>query len=529
MGRTPLFREVARAIHAARFCEFSGLRTREGLERLAEVRHSRRQFLAAAGAALVAASPARALAEPLRGAPRIAIVGGGLSGLVCADRLQAKGIVATLYEARTRLGGRCFSNRTLVPGMACENGGEFIDTGHKTMLAYANEFGLARETVAKKAGEDRFHFFGQAWDEADVVDQFRAVVASMRADLKRISGSASFYASTAADVEFDELDLASYFARRAAGYPLVEAVLNEAYLAEYGLETSRQSTLNFLGFMRLNRQSKFEPFGVSDERFHLVDGNDGIVAGLEAKLRGPVVRGARLVRLARNASGEFELFFDGAATPDVADVVVLAVPFTVLRGVDLDGSLGLSADKRRAIDTLGYGTNAKTMVAFTERVWATRYGASGAALSDLPHHQNTWESNRANATSFGILTDYASGDRGAALTSAQLQAQVEAFLGDLDAVFPGAKLAAAASASGYAAHLEHWPSDPHALGSYTCYTTGQFTGVAGLEAEPVGLLKFAGEHTDSFYSWQGYMEGACLAGLRAANEVLADVKSARVQ
>ena len=31
-------------------------------------------------------------------------------------------------------------------------------------------------------------------------------------------------------------------------------------------------------------------------------------------------------------------------------------------------------------------------------------------------------------------------------------------------------------------------------------------------------LFFAGEHTSSFYEWQGFMEGAALSGLRAANE-----------
>ena len=248
------------------------------------------------------------IAAVAQGGPRIAIVGGGLSGLVCADRLQSKGYRATIYEARTRLGGRCFSNRELVPGMACENGGEFIDTGHKTTQAYANEFGLARESVVKQAGEQRFFFFGRHWDEADVVDQFRAVAADMQDDLRRISGAATFYQKNDADIELDHLDLATYFATRCADHPLVEAVLNEAYVAEYGRETSEQSTLNFLGFMRLNRQSKFEPFGVSDERFHLVDGNDGIVAGLEEKLRGPIVKGARLVRLARGVSGEFLLY-----------------------------------------------------------------------------------------------------------------------------------------------------------------------------------------------------------------------------
>jgi monoamine oxidase len=37
-------------------------------------------------------------------------------------------------------------------------------------------------------------------------------------------------------------------------------------------------------------------------------------------------------------------------------------------------------------------------------------------------------------------------------------------------------------------------------------------------------LHFAGEHTNSFYDFQGFMEGACVSGLDAANEVLRDVK-----
>lgn len=485
---------------------------------------SRRHFVrtvthgVAAGAALSAYRVGAA-------APRVAIVGGGLAGLTCADRLQRAGITATVYEAASRLGGRCFSNRTLVPGMACENGGELIDTGHKTVLGYANEFGLALESYIKKRGEESYYFFGRHWSEAEVVNEFRQVVDRMQRDLRAISGSATFYRHTAHDVAFDHLDLATYFASRTNGLPLVAAVLNEAYLAEFGLETWQQSTLNFLGFMRLNRQSKFEPFGVSDERYHLIDGNDGLVAGLQSKLRGPLLTGARLTKLARTAGGRYQLYFNGSTRPDTADAVVLAVPFSVLRRVDLDASLGLSADKARAIASLGYGMNAKTMIAFRGRPWATLHGSGGGAYSDLANLQTCWESNRGRARQFGIITDYASGARGAALRVNALDRQVGQFLTDFDTVLPGMQAAAARAGGRYVAHLEHWPSNPNALGSYTCYTPGQFTTVAGLEAEPAGLVKFAGEHTDSFYSWQGFMEGACLSGIRAANELLADVKA----
>jgi monoamine oxidase len=222
------------------------------------------------------------------------------------------------------------------------------------------------------------------------------------------------------------------------------------------------------------------------------------------------------------------MYFNGSSVAERADVVVVAIPFSVLRGVQLDASLGLSADKRRAINTLGYGTNAKTMVAFNGRPWSTQYAASGGTYSDLANHQNTWESNRANATSKGIITDYASGDRGAALRASRLQTQVDAFLTDFNKLFPGIKSSAARKGNAYVAHLEHWPTNPLSLGSYTCYLPGQFTTVEGLTGEAAGLLKFAGEHADSFYSWQGYMEGGCLSGSRAASEVLADIKAGRV-
>jgi monoamine oxidase len=523
MPRSPHLARVLRAWRLAQQCHVDGLSARDVLDRehtRAGRAVTRRAFIGTSAAAVAAA------AVPLRAAaPRVAIVGGGLAGLACADRLQSKGVQATVYEAASRLGGRCFSNRTLVAGMACENGGELIDTGHKTMLGYANEFGLARESYVKKRGDERFWFFGRAWSDEDVVDEFREVVAGMQDDLRAITGSATFDRHNNADVTFDRTDLATYFATRTTGHPLIEAVLNEAYLAEYGLETWQQSTLNFLGFMRLNRQSKFEPFGVSDERFHLIDGNDGIVRGLSARLRGPIITGAALTRLGRTASGRYQLYFNGSSRPETAEAVVLAIPFTVLRQVALDATLGLSPAKLNAIATLGYGANAKTMVAFNGRPWDELLGSGGGTYADLPNVQATWESNRGRATRFGIVTDYASGDRGAALRTSKLQTQVAGFLTDFDTVLPGVKARAATSGGKYVAHLEHWPTNPWSLGSYTCYTTGQFTSVAGLEGQAAGPLKFAGEHTDSFYSWQGFMEGACLSGIRAANEILEDVKA----
>jgi monoamine oxidase len=120
-----------------------------------------------------------------------------------------------------------------------------------------------------------------------------------------------------------------------------------------------------------------------------------------------------------------------------------------------------------------------------------------------------------------VLTDYSSGDRGARLSPAQVQIEALRFLTDLDLVFPGAFSAATQIKNRFIAHLEAWPSNPLSMGSYTCYRPGQFTTIAGYEGMSAGPLHFAGEHANSFYIWQGFMEGAAISGLDAAKSVLA--------
>ena len=101
--------------------------------------------------------------------------------------------------------------------------------------------------------------------------------------------------------------------RAAQRRPGRRGAIQAAYEAEYGLAAAEQSALNFLLFIHADRRSKFTPFGVfSDERYHLVDGNDRIVQGLAASLPGQIRFGRRLVRVRRASDGRIELTFDTA-------------------------------------------------------------------------------------------------------------------------------------------------------------------------------------------------------------------------
>lgn len=530
MARSASFLRLISDLRLVNDCAACGVSTMEGLERRhdALLALGRRDFARGlVGAATVAAFPRRALAARSASLD-VGIVGAGLAGLVCANELKKAGVEARLYEASDRAGGRCWSNSVLMPGQVFERGGELIDNLHKTMIAYAREFGCTLEDVNKVPGEVLYYFNGKLHPESDVVTEYRAFVEAMRADLTKLSNGPTALAYKDYDKIVDNTSLAEYLDGKNAAKlkigPLARIVIATCYECEFGLSIDKQSALNFLMFIHADRRNRFQPWGVfSDERYHIVEGNDRIARGLAGRVAGQIDLGHTLVKVAKTAAGRIELTFDtgSKAVTRTHDRVVLTLPFTVLRGVTLAPSLGLSEAKVSAIQNMGYGTNAKLMIGFKSQPWKA-VGSSGASYSNLTNHQCTWQTNPTKATATNaVITDYSSGDRGLRLVEKNEQAEALRFLVDFNRIIPGAISAAATQSSGLLlAHLEPWPNNPLTKGSYSCYKPGEFTTIAGLEGQAAGNLHFAGEHTNSFYEWQGYMEGACLSGIAAAAEVL---------
>jgi monoamine oxidase len=512
-------------LRIAAHCERSGEPADEALPRLREAATTRRQVLQlAAGTGLAAALPLHA--APGAGGADVAVVGAGLAGLHAAALLVGKGARPTVFEAGDRVGGRVWSLRGLFPGQVAERGAELIDTSHTTLRGLAGAYGLTLESYAanKLPGEEAFYFFGRHWSEAQVVEEFRAFVPALKDDLGKLSNGPSATASNETDRRLDFTPLSDYLVQRGAG-SLIRAVLDVAYTIEFGRQIDRQSALSLLFFIATNRRQAFTPFGVfSDERFHIVEGNDALATRMAAAL--PSVRlGQRLVRVARQADGRVRLSFATAAgsVDTVHDAVVLALPAPLMREVEFSASVALPAGNRFAIDHFDYGTSSKLMIGFNGRPWFERSNSNGASYSDLANHQSTWETNpsQSQAMTRGVLTDFSGGERGARLDPAKLQAEAGAFLSDLDKVYPGsAVLARRDNRQRVLAHLENWSKLPLFRGAYSNNQPGYFTTLEGLYAKPAGNIAFAGEHTDSFYSFQGFMEGALLSGARAADEVL---------
>lgn len=529
MGKTALFSQLQRLFAIARAARRRGVPSREALEIVRRTSGpTRRELLVGAtvagtGLALGCDRMRSLLPGKLGKGREVAIVGGGIAGLTCAWRLAQAGVAARIFEAQDRIGGRMWSLTGAFPeGQVCELGGELIDSNHEAIRALSGELGLELDDLSlyePRLLKDLYHFDGRQYSDAEVVEAFTPIAERIDAAWETVTGETVTYREPNGGEAIDRQSIAEWLDGAECG-GWFRKLLEVAYTTEYGLEVGDQSAWNLL-MMIDTEPDPFRVFGESDERYHVRGGNDLIPRRLAERLAGRIETGARLEAVAEKSSGDFLLTFrrGGSTFEATAERVVLALPFTLLRDVRLDVSL--PAVKRQAIAELKYGTNAKLMVGFSERIWreprgdrSREPGSNGSVLTDLPF-QLTWETSRMQAGKAGILTCFTGGQRGVELGQGTPAAQSERFARELERVFPGASERRLGEAR------FHWPSFEFSKGSYASYGVGQWTTIGGAEGERVGNLHFAGEHTSS--DFQGFMEGGCESGERVAGEILGDL------
>jgi monoamine oxidase len=485
-------------------------------------RPTRRQLLAGtAGIAAAAAAGRFAPAARAAVSPRIVVVGAGLAGLSCAYRLKQAGYTAQVYEASDRIGGRCWSDRTtFANGQIVEHGGELIDQGHTAIRQLAQQLGLKLDNLlsAERNGTEPFYYFdGEPYSYAEATDDLKGIWQQLHADVSAASYPTLYNLSTERGRELDNMSIAQYIDTYVPGgrSSKLGQLLDVAYNIEYGGETTEQSSLNMLYLLAYSGQGQLRIFGPSNEKYHVVGGNDQITARMASALQGQITMGAELVSIRRNSDGTWGLSFRGAK-PATADRVVIAIPFSILRSsVDISKA-GFSPRKLTAIRDMGMGTNSKLHVQFTSRHWES-LGCNGDTFADTGY-QNTWDVTRAQGGTSGILVDYTGGDIGASFGSGTPSSRAQQFLGQLEPVLPGIS----ARWNGRAL-IDYWTGYPWTKGSYSYWKVGQYQAFAGVEREiEGGSCHFAGEHTS--IDFQGYLNGAVETGERAAGEITAALK-----
>jgi monoamine oxidase len=507
-------------------------RVEEAYADVVEGRTTRRELLkrtTVAGAAVAGASTMGRFAKAAYGAgqPQIAVVGAGLAGLTCAYRLKQAGLNAQVYEASTRVGGRCWSIYDFAP-LVGEHGGELIDQGHTAMRQLASELGFTLDNLlqAQPKGTEDFYWVNKGkYSYSQLVTDLNGIYQKLHKDTVAASYPTLWNLSTQRGRELDNMSIIQWLDEtvpNGGSKSNLGRVLDIAYNIEYGAESSQQSALNLIYLLGYIGQGQFRTFGKSNEKYHVRGGNDQITTRLGEELGNQISLGTALASIKKNSSGSYTLTFmkDSGTLTVTADHVVLALPFSTLRSVNYSKA-GFEPLKVTAIKELGMGTNSKLHVEFSDRFWYNA-GNNGNTYADTGY-QSTWEVSRAQGggKGKGILVDYTGGTIGASFGTGTPASRAQQFMSQLQPLFPGTRVSDHWTGR---ATLDFWTAYPWTKGSYSYWKVGQYTKFSGMERVRQGNCHFCGEHTSQ--DFQGYLNGAVDTGGLAAGEILGDLKRA---
>jgi monoamine oxidase len=399
---------------------------------------------------------------------RTVVVGAGLAGLVAADELARGGVEVVVLEARSRVGGRVWSER-LSNGAVVEMGAEFILPGNTAIRELVDRFALGLWDKGMRYGRrDPEGGIGTTHEE------LAAAVAEAERALAADAGRRDPAAGPSAREFLESLDI------------LPGA--REAILARVEISSANSA----------DRVAAAELAGVAhidDEPAPGIAGGNQRLALALADSLGPAVHLDSPVTAVEWGS-RVRVLTPGAELD--ADACVIAVPASVLGRIAFDPPLPPSLAEPLAQVT--YGHAAKLFVPL-------RRASEPSAVMNVPERYWSWTATGDGGQPQPVVSAFAGSER--ALDALEVGTGPERWLdslerlrGDLDLDREGALLST-------------WADDPWVRAAYS---TSPPATVAEAVEEPTGPLAFAGEHTAGPYA--ALMEGAIRSGQRSARSLM---------
>ena len=276
--------------------------------------------------------------------PRLAVIGGGLAGLVAADRLLGAGLPVTVFEKYPEAGG--LVGVVEVGGTPLERYYHHLFTSDVDYVSFAEEFGLASDLLWLKS---RMGFFsgGRLYD-------FGTPASLLKFSPLGLGGRLQFVLSTlrlrqSAAWQDLEGETAVGWMRRNGYNRALDAVWGPLLAQKYGRRAEDVGLVWLWGKIALRTRSR-DKTGLG-ERLGYLRGSfgRGVAAVLaRVKARGGVVMTSRPVKVVKKANGGFEIVYAGGT--ESFDLVLSTVATPELLRIAPD----LPEDVRAAWSRLTY-------------------------------------------------------------------------------------------------------------------------------------------------------------------------------
>ncbi|MFE3170686.1 flavin monoamine oxidase family protein [Amycolatopsis sp. NPDC059090] len=447
----------------------------------------------------------------------VIVVGAGLSGLVAARRLSQAGVTSLrVLEARDRVGGRTKVHQ-LGNGRLVEEGGQLVGPEYQRLIALGEELGVPSwphnehgKAVFERRGRVIAFSGSMPW-AADPLGSADFAQSLLRLDrlCKRCPGDDALGTPQAA--KLDALTFESWV-RRSTATATARTLWAIVSSLTLGSPPGDLSLLFVARHLRLigGVETLLASLSGGDER-SFTGGSAELSRRMAADLGDRVVLGSPILAIRQDDAG---VEVDTPGRTYRARRVVLAMSPPDRAAIRLDPQLPLP--QRTMSERMSMMHAYKVHVVYPEPFWR-RQGLSGASMSDSAPLMLTFDDTPPGERQ-GTLVGFARGDGG-----------IRADLPDPMPSDPDrrreAVLAGLARAFGPEAlhpdeyHEMNWTEERWTSGCVPIWSPGLLTTCGPDYAAPAGRLHFAG--SEAAPVWAGSMEGAVVAGERAAADIAA--------
>ncbi len=447
----------------------------------------------------------------------VVVVGGGISGLVAARKIAAKGKSVLVLEARNRVGGRVL-NHTLSNGSVIEAGGAFVGPTQDHLLALAKEL---KVDTFKEYAEGKNVYVSQHTGTLkytgtvppDPLILADAAILQARIDnmAKQVPVDAPWTAKNA--VEWDSMTVDSWL-RKNTLVPAVREVLLCYFQPAFGTDAEGMSLLFFLWYIATAgnetnpgtfERSSGTAGAAQDSRF--VGGSGLIPLKLAIALGSKVALNAPVRKIVQS-SDHVDVHSDRGTVR--ARRVIVAVPPPLVLGIEW--SPMLPPKRLQLMQHLPMGTLMKCDAVYETPFWRAK-GLSGSGVLDSGAVRACFD-NTPSDGKVGVLLAFVGGGTWLNYGNQSLADRKKAVLEGF------AKVVGPEALKPIDYVEQDWTHERWTMGSpIASAQPGATVAYGSTIREPFKRVHWAGTETATY--WSGYMDGAVRAGERSAAEVVA--------